>query len=338
MTIEAGQPIPKATFQIKTDEGIDAHETSEYFATGRTVMFALPGAFTSTCSAKHLPEFVDRADDLKSAGIDRIACLAVNDAHVMKAWGDQHGTAGKIDMMADPHAEFSRALGIAVQMGAILGERATRCVMIIDDGVLTKMMVEEVGAYEVSSPASVLANDEASLAGKRRCGGARELVAALVHLVACMALDPVPGNVMALHGFIKRLPQILVQHRLLCCRAPAIGLPARHPVGDALHHIFAVGMKIDPHRPFQGIQPLNGGLKLHPVVGRSLDPAAQLAHLVAPLQDRRPSAGTGIVKAGAVRVEGDRILHVRARCHRPPFQIPTGGSAECSNIPSGLSG
>ena len=79
-TIEPGQPIPQATVQIKTEDGIDARETCEYFASGRTVMFALPGAFTSTCSAKHLPEFVDRADDLKAAGIDRIACLAVNDA------------------------------------------------------------------------------------------------------------------------------------------------------------------------------------------------------------------------------------------------------------------
>ena len=157
MTIEAGQPIPKATFQIKTDEGIDAHETSEYFATGRTVMFALPGAFTSTCSAKHLPEFVDRADDLKSAGIDRIACLSVNDAHVMKAWGDQHGRL-KDRHDGGPACRIFTRSGIAVQMGAILGERATRCVMIIDDGVLTKIMVEEVGAYEVSSPASVLAN------------------------------------------------------------------------------------------------------------------------------------------------------------------------------------
>jgi peroxiredoxin len=154
--IEAGQPIPHATVQIKTEDGIDAHETTAYFASGRTVMFALPGAFTATCSAKHLPEFVDRAADLMAAGVDRIACLAVNDAHVLKAWGDQHGTAGKIDMLADPHAEFARALGLAVHMGAILGERATRCAMIIDDGVLTKIMMEEVGAYEVSSPAFVL--------------------------------------------------------------------------------------------------------------------------------------------------------------------------------------
>ncbi|MEC8120581.1 MAG: peroxiredoxin [Pseudomonadota bacterium] len=156
MTIEAGQAIPQATFQIKTEEGINAHETADYFARGRTVLFALPGAFTSTCSAKHLPEFVARADDLRGAGVDRIACLSVNDAHVMKAWGDVHGTEGKIDMLADPHAEFARALGIAVNMGAILGERATRCAMIIDDGVLTSMMMEEVGAYEVSSPTHVM--------------------------------------------------------------------------------------------------------------------------------------------------------------------------------------
>ena len=156
MTIEAGQAIPQATFQIKTEEGINAHETAEYFASGRTVLFALPGAFTSTCSAKHLPEFVAKADELRGAGVDRIACLSVNDAHVMKAWGDIHGTEGKIDMLADPHAEFARALGIAVNMGAILGERATRCAMIIDDGALTSMMMEEVGAYEVSSPTYVM--------------------------------------------------------------------------------------------------------------------------------------------------------------------------------------
>ena len=156
MTIEAGQAIPQATFQIKTEEGIDAHETGVYFASGRTVLFALPGAFTSTCSAKHLPEFVAKADELRAAGVDRIACLSVNDAHVMKAWGDIHGTEGKIDMMADPHAEFARALGIAVNMGAILGERATRCAMVIDDGVLTSMMMEEVGAYEVSSPTHIM--------------------------------------------------------------------------------------------------------------------------------------------------------------------------------------
>ena len=156
MTIEAGQAIPQVTLQIKTEEGINAHETAEYFASGRTVLFALPGAFTSTCSAKHLPEFVARADDLRGAGVDRIACLSVNDAHVMKAWGDVHGTEGKIDMLADPHAEFARALGIAVNMGAILGERATRCAMIIDDGVLTSMMMEEVGAYEVSNPTHVM--------------------------------------------------------------------------------------------------------------------------------------------------------------------------------------
>ncbi len=156
MTIEAGQAIPQATFQIKNDEGVDAHQSGEYFAEGRTVLFALPGAFTRTCSAKHLPEYVEMVDQLKAAGVDRVACLSVNDAHVMKAWAEANGADGKIDMLADPHAEFARALGIAVHMGDILGERATRCAMIIDNGVLTKMMMEEVGAYEVSSPSHVL--------------------------------------------------------------------------------------------------------------------------------------------------------------------------------------
>ena len=156
MTIEAGQAIPQVTIQIKTDDGVDAHDTLEYFGAGRTILFALPGAFTATCSAKHLPEFVAKAEELQATGVDRIACLAVNDEHVMKAWGDIHGAPGKIDMLADPHAEFARALGVAVHMGPILGERATRCAMIIDDGVLTSIMMEEVGAYEVSSPTYVV--------------------------------------------------------------------------------------------------------------------------------------------------------------------------------------
>ena len=109
MTIEAGQAIPQATFQIKNDEGVDAHQSGEYFAEGRTVLFALPGAFTRTCSAKHLPEYVEMLDQLKAAGVDRVACLSVNDAHVMKAWAEANGADGKIDMLADPHAEFARA-------------------------------------------------------------------------------------------------------------------------------------------------------------------------------------------------------------------------------------
>ena len=167
---------------------------------------------------------------------------------------------------------------------------------------------------------------------------ARELVAPFVHLVAGVALDPVPGHFVALHGLVKFLPQILIQHGLLARRSPAIGLPAGHPVGHTLHHIFAVGVEFDPHRPFQCLQPFNRSLKFHPVVCRSLDPAAQFAFFAAPLQDRRPAAGAGVVKAGSVCVEDNRIVHVRDRSHRRLFRIQIGGSEECSSIPSGLSG
>lgn len=156
MTIEAGQSIPSVTFQIKTEDGIDEHSSDSYFGKGRTVLFALPGAFTPTCSARHLPTYLEHYDELKAAGVERIACLAVNDAHVMKAWGDSHKVAGKIDMLADPHLALTKALGLDRDMGAILGVRASRCAIIIDDGVVTKVFEEEVGAFEVSSATYVL--------------------------------------------------------------------------------------------------------------------------------------------------------------------------------------
>ncbi len=156
MTIEAGQPIPAATFQIKTAEGINQFEAQTYFAKGRTVLFAVPGAFTPTCSARHLPGYVEHAQGLKAAGVDRIACLSINDAHVMKAWGDANKTGEAIDMLADPHGELARALGLDRDMGNVLGVRAARCAMIIDDGIVTKVMMEDVGAFEVSGASHIL--------------------------------------------------------------------------------------------------------------------------------------------------------------------------------------
>ena len=156
MTIEAGQPIPSVKFQIKTEDGIDEHSSDDYFGSGRTILFALPGAFTPTCSARHLPTYLEKYSELRSAGVDRIACLAVNDAHVMKAWGDANNVGDKIDMLADPHFTLTKALGLDRDMGAILGVRATRCAVIIDDGVVTKMLMEDVGAFEVSSASHVL--------------------------------------------------------------------------------------------------------------------------------------------------------------------------------------
>ena len=156
MTIKVGQTIPSVKFQIKTKDGIDEHSSDDYFGSGRTVLFAVPGAFTPTCSARHLPSYLEKYDELLASGVDRIACLAVNDAHVMKAWGDTNNVGDKIDMLADPRLALTKALGLDRDMGSILGVRATRCAVIIDDGVVTKMLMEDVGAFEVSSASYVL--------------------------------------------------------------------------------------------------------------------------------------------------------------------------------------
>ena len=157
-TIAVGQAIPDVTIHIKSDGGIDAIKTADYFHNSRVIMIALPGAFTGTCSAKHLPGFVRNAEMLKSSGFDKIACLAVNDPHVMRAWCIDQGAEGIIDMLADPLAGFANELGICVDMGPILGRRATRCAMIIENGVLEKIFMEKPAAFEVSSAENVLAN------------------------------------------------------------------------------------------------------------------------------------------------------------------------------------
>jgi len=157
-TIDVGQKIPDASIQIKSEDGVDSIETADYFRNCLVIMIAVPGAFTRTCSAKHLPGFVKNAGKFKAAGFDKIACLAVNDAHVMRAWGLDNDAEGIIDMIADPFAEFSDALGLTRFMGPILGRRSTRCAMIIENGIVMKMFMEEPAAFEVSSAEHVLAN------------------------------------------------------------------------------------------------------------------------------------------------------------------------------------
>ena len=157
-TIAVGQTIPQVNFQMKLDDGIKTFSTSDYFNNCRVVLFAVPGAFTPTCSAKHLPGFVVHADKIRAAGIDKIACMAVNDAHVMRAWGEIGDAIGVIDMMADWHAEMSDALGLTRDMGPIMGRRAARCAMVIDNGVVQSLFIEEPGAFEVSSAENVLAH------------------------------------------------------------------------------------------------------------------------------------------------------------------------------------
>ncbi len=156
--IVVGQNIPDVTLQMKLEDGICAFSTADYFKGCRAVMFVVPGAFTPTCSAKHMPGFVDNAGKLKAAGIDKIACLAVNDAHVMRAWGEASNAIGVIDMMADIGSCLSDALGLTCDMGPVMGRRAARSSMVIEYGVVRMVFIEKPGAFEVSSAEHILAN------------------------------------------------------------------------------------------------------------------------------------------------------------------------------------
>lgn len=152
MTIQIGDKIPPVTLTEMRDGAPRTVKTAEFFAGKRAVLFAVPGAFTPTCSAKHLPGFIQYAGKFTEKGIDLIVCLSVNDAFVMGAWGHAHGAGDKVIMLADGNAEFTKAAGLemdATKFG--MGVRSQRYAMLIEDGVVKKLMVEEPGAYEVSS-------------------------------------------------------------------------------------------------------------------------------------------------------------------------------------------
>ena len=157
MTIAQGDKIPATTFKKMTDGG-PADVSSDELFKGRTVaLFSVPGAFTPTCSAKHLPGFVDSADALKAKGVDEIVCTAVNDAFVMGAWGKSAGADGKVSMLADGNGDFVKAIGLTMDAtGAGLGQRGQRFSMIVKDGVITTLNVEEPREYKVSSAEHML--------------------------------------------------------------------------------------------------------------------------------------------------------------------------------------
>jgi len=158
MSLTQGQDIPSLELHVKDAEGIDVFDTGHFFKGKKVVVFSVPGAFTPTCSVKHLPSYLAHYDDLKAAGFDAIICLSVNDAHVMYAWGEAQGVGDKIIMLADSTAAFSEAIGLAVHMGPVIGTRASRSAFIVEDGVITKCFEEEPMVYEVSSAEHVLAN------------------------------------------------------------------------------------------------------------------------------------------------------------------------------------
>ncbi|MEX2630779.1 MAG: peroxiredoxin [Tistlia sp.] len=157
MTINVGDKIPSTKLKMKTSDGIQEVTTEELFGGKKVVVFALPGAFTPTCSAKHLPGFIQKADEMRAKGVDKIACVSVNDAFVMDAWGRDQGAGDKVMMLADGNAEFSDALGLSFDASGFgMGKRSQRYAMVVEDGVVRALHVEQPGAFEVSSADAVL--------------------------------------------------------------------------------------------------------------------------------------------------------------------------------------
>ena len=152
MTIKIGDRISSITLMEMQDGKPTPVKTDDFFKGRRVVLFALPGAFTPTCSAKHVPGFVANYDALKAKGVDAVACLSVNDAFVMGAWGKDQGAGGKVHMLADGNGEFTEAVGLVMDGTKFgMGKRSQRYCMVVDDGVVKSLNVEAPGAYEVSS-------------------------------------------------------------------------------------------------------------------------------------------------------------------------------------------
>ncbi|MEJ2383413.1 MAG: peroxiredoxin [Xanthomonadales bacterium] len=161
MPIQVGDRIPSVTLSTMGEQKPQPITTDEIFTGRNVVLFSVPGAFTPTCSARHLPGFIDQADAFRKHGIDTIACVAVNDVFVMDAWGKSAG-ADDILMLADGNAEFARALGLEMDATAFgMGTRSQRFALVAEDGVVTQLFVEGPGEFRVSSAENVLAKLEA---------------------------------------------------------------------------------------------------------------------------------------------------------------------------------
>jgi peroxiredoxin len=155
---KVGDKVPSATLMHKGAEGIKPMSTDELFAPGKKVVaFAVPGAFTPTCSAKHVPSFLTNFDALKAKGVDTVACISVNDAFVMDAWGKDQKSDGKVLMLADGNGEFTDKMGLVMDGSKFgLGKRSQRYAMVVEDGVIKTLNVEAPGAFDVSSGDAIL--------------------------------------------------------------------------------------------------------------------------------------------------------------------------------------
>lgn len=158
MSVKVGDSIPSMKLMMGTAEGPKEVSTDDLFKGKKVVMFAVPGAFTPTCSAKHLPGFVQNVDAIKAKGVDTVICVSVNDAFVMGAWGKDQGTGDKVVMLADGSAALTKALGLELDLTARgLGIRSQRYALVANDGKVTHLAVEAPGGFEVSKAESIIA-------------------------------------------------------------------------------------------------------------------------------------------------------------------------------------
>lgn len=157
MTIKIGDKLPNAEFLTPGADGPEKRSTDDIFKGKKVVLFAVPGAFTPTCNAQHLPGYVIDHDALKAKGVDTIACTAVNDIHVMKAWGKATASEGKIMMLADGNASFAKACGLEKDLNvANMGVRSSRYSMLVDDGVVKQLNIETQSGVNVSGSETIL--------------------------------------------------------------------------------------------------------------------------------------------------------------------------------------
>ena len=157
--IKVGEKLPEMELTLATADGPDTRSAAELFGSGKTVLFAVPGAFTPTCHLNHMPGYLTHLDAIKGKGVSRVACMSVNDPFVMKAWGESTGALGKIDLIADGSAVMTKAMGLDLDLtGRGLGVRSQRYAMIIEDGVVTELAVEDSpGQAETSGAEAFLA-------------------------------------------------------------------------------------------------------------------------------------------------------------------------------------
>ena len=158
MAIQVGDKIPAVSLKAVTAEGVRDTTTDELFGGKKVVLFAVPGAFTPTCSAKHLPGFIEQADAIRAKGVDTIACLSVNDAFVMDAWAKDRGAGDKVTLLADGNADFTRAVGLDLDGSNFgMGVRSQRYALVAENGVVKHLAVEGPMKFEVSRAEDILA-------------------------------------------------------------------------------------------------------------------------------------------------------------------------------------